>query len=136
MGARRRLSQLKEGSAFEEINISPLIDIVFILLIFFIVTTVFIEETGVEVKKPQASSAISLEKNAIYIAITDRGQVVHAEQDIGVRGVRSVVQRLLKKEDLPVIIQADKKASVELYTKVHDQALLAGAKRINLATTR
>ena len=54
-----------------DINISPLIDMVFILLIFFIVTTVFVEETGVDVNKPQAASAVQLEKNSILIAITD-----------------------------------------------------------------
>ena len=130
---RRQLLQ-KESFNSEEINISPLIDIVFILLIFFIVTTVFVEETGVNVQKPKATASNSLQKNAIYIAITDRGQIIHAEQNIGIKGVRSVVQRLLKREDLPIIIQADKKASIDLYTKVHDQALLAGAKKINLAT--
>ena len=53
-----------------EINLSPMIDMVFILLIFFIVTTVFVEETGVEVNKPEASAAIQLEKNSILIAVT------------------------------------------------------------------
>ena len=54
-----------DSNGSDEINISPLIDVVFILLIFFIVTTVFVEETGVDVTKPQASSAVDLEKNSI-----------------------------------------------------------------------
>ena len=70
----------------EEINVSPLIDIVFILLIFFIVTTVFVEETGVEVQRPQAASAADLDKESILIAITAEGKVVYGGREIGVRG--------------------------------------------------
>jgi biopolymer transport protein ExbD len=118
----------------DEINVSPLIDIVFILLIFFIVTTVFVEETGVEVQRPQSASADLLEKNSILIAITADGRVVFGGNEIGIRGVRGVVKRLLKQNDQPVIVQADKAVSVELYTQVHDEAALAGASQINLAT--
>jgi len=119
----------------EEINVSPLIDIVFILLIFFIVTTVFVEETGVEVTRPQAASADDLEKESILIAITAEGKVVYGGREVGVRGVRGVVRRLMKQDaDMPVIVQADKAASIDLYTQVHDEASLAGATRINLAT--
>ena len=124
------------SSRVEEINISPLIDIVFILLIFFIVTTVFVEETGVEVQRPQAASAVDLEKNSILIAITKEGKVVYGGQEIGVSGVRGIVKRLLKKEPMPVIVQADKNASVDLYTRVHDEASLGGAQSINLATVK
>ena len=119
----------------EEINVSPLLDIVFILLIFFIVTTVFVEETGVEVKRPEAASADDLEKESILIAITEDSRVVYGGNEIGVRGVRGIVRRLLKDdEEMPGIIQADKKSSIELYTRVHDEASLAGATRINLAS--
>lgn len=119
----------------EEINVSPLIDIVFILLIFFIVTTVFVEETGVEVQRPQAASADDLEKESILIAITAEGKIVYGRREIGVRGVRGVVRRLMRQDkEMPVIVQADKAASIDLYTQVHDEAALAGATRINLAT--
>ena len=119
----------------DEINVSPLIDIVFILLIFFIVTTVFVEETGVEVQRPQAASAADLEKESILIAITAEGKIVYGGREVGVRGVRGVVRRLMKQDkDMPVIVQADKAASIDLYTRVHDEAALAGAQRINLAT--
>ena len=64
MRARRSINEVEEVS---EINVSPLIDMVFILLIFFIVTTVFVEETGVEVDKPQSASAVALEKTAFYL---------------------------------------------------------------------
>ncbi len=118
----------------EEINIAPLIDIIFILLIFFIVTTVFVEETGVDVQRPQAAASAMLEKEAILIAITAEGNVVYGGREIGVQGVRGVVQRLLKEAEMPVIIQADRNVSVDLYSKVHDAALLAGAKQVSLAT--
>ncbi len=131
---RRRLLYATETKS-EEINVSPLIDIVFILLIFFIVTTVFVEETGVEVSRPQAASASMLEKNSILIAITSEGNIVYGGREIGLSGVRGTVQRLLKNDDMPVIVQVDKAVSIELYTKVHDAAMLAGAKRISMATT-
>ena len=120
----------------QEINVSPLIDIVFILLIFFIVTTVFVEETGVEVQRPQAASAIDLEKNSILIAITEEGKIVYGGREIGINGVRGLVKRLIKKEAMPVIVQADKNVSVDLYTRVHDEASLGGAQSINLATVQ
>ena len=90
MPRARTLTNSSSGS--DEINISPLIDMVFILLIFFIVTTVFVEETGVEVSKPQAASAIDLDKNSILIAITSNGQVVYGGKDVGIGGIRSTVQ--------------------------------------------
>lgn len=131
---RRRLLYSNEAKG-EEINVSPLIDIVFILLIFFIVTTVFVEETGVDVQRPQAASASMLEKNSILIAITEEGRVVYGGKEIGVSGVRGTVQRLLKQSDMPVILQVDKDVSVDRYTQVHDAALLAGATRISMATS-
>ena len=127
----------RSAGKVDEINVSPLIDIVFILLIFFIVTTVFVEETGVEIKRPQAASASMLEKQSILIAITADGQVVWGGQNIGVRGVQGTVRRLLKQQsDQPVIIQVDQEAVVGLYTQVHDEAALAGASRINMATRK
>ena len=80
MRGRRSVTGTEEGM---DINISPLIDMVFILLIFFIVTTVFVEETGVDVEKPEAASAVQLEKNSILIAVTSKGQVVYGGKEIG-----------------------------------------------------
>jgi biopolymer transport protein ExbD len=117
------------------IDMSPLIDCVFILLIFFIVTTVFVEETGVEVDKPQAASASRLEKNSILIALTGKGQVVYGGRDIGVRGVQPLVRRLVQADDtLPVIVQADKTAPAGLLVRIIDEAKLAGALKVSVAT--
>lgn len=120
-----------------EINISPLIDVVFILLIFFIVTTVFVEETGVNVDKPRAASAQDLEKNSILIAVTSNGQVYQGGRSIGVSGVRSVVAAMLEVDDqMPVIIQGDASANHGIIVSVIDAAKLAGARTVNLATTK
>jgi len=124
-------------SATSEINISPLIDVVFILLIFFIVTTVFIEETGVDVNKPRAASAEDLEKHSILIAVTANGQVYQGGRSIGVVGVRSVVAAMLEEDEtMPIIIQGDTAANHGLIVKVIDAAKLAGAKTVNLATSK
>lgn len=116
------------------IDMSPLIDCVFILLIFFIVTTVFVEETGVEVDKPQAASAVQLEKTSILIALTDKGEVVYGGREIGIGGVQPLVKRLLQKEEVPVIIQADTEANTGLLVRIIDEAKLAGAAKVSLAT--
>ena len=80
------------------IDMSALIDCVFILLIFFIVTTVFVEETGIEVDKPQAASASQLEKNSLLFALSASGQVVYGGKDVGIQGVRGIVKRTLLRE--------------------------------------
>lgn len=130
--ARRTLSQ--SLAVQEEINISPLIDMVFILLIFFIVTTTFVEETGVEVDKPEAASSISLEKQSIMIAITADNKVIYGGQEIGLSGVRSVVRRLTKADDSPVILQVDRTVSSEMLVRVIDESKLGGAKKVSLST--
>ncbi|MCG8432355.1 MAG: biopolymer transporter ExbD [Candidatus Omnitrophica bacterium] len=118
------------------IDISPLIDCVFILLIFFIVTTTFVEETGVEVDKPQAASSVQLEKNSILIALTDKGEVVYGGRDIGLSGVQPLVKRMLRKEEIPVIIQADNSAQSGLLVRIIDEAKLAGAEKVSLAARK
>ena len=118
----------------DEINISPLIDVVFILLIFFIVTTTFVEEVGVEVSKPNAISVEQLKKDSIMIAITSDGRIVYGGRNIGTAGVKSLVDRLLDNGDLPVVILTDKSVSAELLVKVIDEAKLGGATLVNIAT--
>ena len=133
----RRFRNFTDNSSSSEINISPLIDVVFILLIFFIVTTVFVEETGVDVNKPRAASAEDLEKNSILIAVTANGQVYQGGRSIGVSGVRSVVAAMLESDTTtPVIIQGDTDANHGLVVQVIDAAKLAGAKTVNLATAK
>jgi biopolymer transport protein ExbD len=131
-----RFRQHSETSTSDDINISPLIDCVFILLIFFIVTTTFVEETGIEVDRPQAASATTLEKSSILIAVTAKGQVVYGGRDIGVAGVQPLIKRMLLKEDMPVIIQADHSVETGLFVRVIDEAKLAGAEKVSVATRK
>ena len=130
----KRGSILQDEAEMSDINISPMIDMVFILLIFFIVTTVFVEETGIEVNKPEAAAAVQLEKNSILIAISSDGKVIYGGREIGVSGVSPIVKRLTLKEDIPVIIQADEGASHGVFSRVYGEAKLAGAKSINFST--
>ncbi len=117
-----------------DINLSPMIDCIFILLIFFIVTTVFVEESGIEVNKPQASATLSLDKNSILIAISDGDKVYYGGEEIGVTGVRPRIQRILATQNSDVIIQADAAASHGVFARVYGEAKAAGAQRIHFAT--
>ena len=117
-----------------EINISPLIDMVFILLIFFIVTTVFVEEPGVDVNKPRAIMSKDLEKNSILIAITNTNQVVYGGREIGVSGIRPIVRRLTNKDKMPVILQVDEATAAGLVVRAIDEAKLGGAEQVSIST--
>lgn len=133
----RRFQRFGEpaNEASSEINISSLIDVVFILLIFFIVTTVFVEESGVEINKPRAATQHDLERNSILIGITAAGQVFYGGQEIGASGVQSTISRLMRQEEMPVIIQADRSTPTEVTVQVLDEAKLAGAKKVFVSTT-
>ncbi|PCJ18682.1 MAG: biopolymer transporter ExbD [SAR86 cluster bacterium] len=131
---RPSIQQRLESQNDHRIDLSPLLDVVFILLIFFIVTTVFVKETGVEIDKPQALSTAQLERTVIMIAITENGQVVYDSSNIGVAGVRATVYQLLQAQDRPVVVQADKSVRTELLVQVIDEAKLAGAESVNIAT--
>ncbi len=128
-----RTSRLTTEEESASIDMTPLIDMMFNLLLFYIVTTTFIEDTGVRVQKPQAATAVQLEKESILIAITAQGQVVYGGKEIGVSGVRPIVRRLTQKEPLPVILQVDEKASAGLVVRVLDEANLGGAKAVSIA---
>lgn len=133
------MGRFRDSGSDEEgepgIDMSPMMDCIFILLIFFIVTTTFVEETGVEVDKPQAASAVNLEKTSILIALTAGGQVVYGGQDISLGGVQSLVRRTLAKDPaVPVIIQADAAAPSGQLVRVIDEAKLGGAQKVSIAT--
>jgi biopolymer transport protein ExbD len=133
MRFRRTLSEPDEPT---ELNLIPLIDVIMFLLIFFISTTSFVEEPGVEVDKPQAASAKQLDKTSIIFAVTSDGRVAYGGKEIGLGGVRPTVQRLCAKEPLPVVIQADQNARTGVLIRVIDEAKLGGAKDVSLATEK
>ena len=133
----RRFRHSTSNDSVSSVDISPLIDVVFILLIFFIVTAVFVKETGVEVSKPRAASAEDLQKQAILIAVTAEGRVWHAGREIGKDGVRAVVAAMLEEDSsTPVVIRADADADTEDTVSVIDAAKLAGAESVSLATEK
>jgi biopolymer transport protein ExbD len=119
-----------------EINLSPMIDCIFILLIFFIVTTVFVEETGVEVVKPRIVAYDKLDKNSLQFAITAENKVVYGGKEIGVSGVAVRVKQAMAKGDVPINIQADERADVGLFDRVVTEAKLAGATRIAFSSAQ
>lgn len=131
----RRFRHSMNSSEASGIDISPLIDVVFLLLIFFIVTTVFVEETGIEVSKPRAASSQDLERQSILLAITAEGRVWQGGREIGQDGVRAVVSALLEETpESPVIIRADSATPTQATVQVIDSAKLAGAGSVSLAT--
>jgi len=129
-----RQSILAEPDPKTEINLSPMIDCIFILLIFFIVTTVFVEEPGVEIVKPEATLDAELERNSVIIAITAENKVVYGGKELGVAGVGARVRQILNRDALPVIIQADAGADHGVFSDVWSELKNAGAKKISLST--
>ena len=128
-----RLQRRLEQEEATTIDMSPLLDVVFILLIFFIVTTVFVKETGVEVDKPQSLTAQQLEQTVILLAITDNGEIFYNGSNIGIAGIRGTVEQLQRSKPRPVVIQADKNVPTQLLLEVIDEAKLAGTPTVNLA---
>lgn len=120
-----------EGDDEVHIDLSPMIDCIFILLIFFIVSTVFVEETGVKVNKPDVGAAASaLDSNSILIAVTKDDKVFYGGENVGLQGIIGKIKPLLTETpDMPVIIQGDKESSHGMVQQVHGQAMLAGAQK-------
>jgi biopolymer transport protein ExbD len=130
---RKRHSRRQSG-AIAEVNMTPLIDMVFILLIFFIVTTSFVKETGVDVSRPSAKTAVKKELANILISITPNGEVWMDKRQIDRRAVRANVERMhAENPEGSVIILADKEAKTGLLIEVMDQARLAGVANVSIA---
>ena len=117
-----------------ELNIAPLIDMVFILLIFFLVTTSFVRETGVDINRPAAITAISKKKANILVGITKDDRIFMEKREIDIRAVRANVERALAENpESAVIIVADRESKTGTVIKVMDECKLAGAKDVSLA---
>ena len=106
----------------QEINVSPLIDVVFILLIFFIVSATFVSVPGVEVNRPKVQTATSLQRNSILFALSNENQLFHGGQEIQLDEMGTVIENSDKKRDKPVIIQVDQWADASILAKVVAQA--------------
>ena len=106
----------------QEINVSPLIDVVFILLIFFIVSATFVSVPGIEVNRPKVQTATSLQRNSILFALSNENQLFHGGQEIQLDEMGTVIENTDKKRDKPVIIQVDQWADASILAKVVAQA--------------
>ena len=125
---------LQEQEEAEEINMTPMLDVVFILLIFFIVTASFVKEAGIEVNRPEAATAVKKERANILVAISDKGEIWINKRRVDVRAVQANIERL--KAENPqgtVVIQADKKATTDVLIKVMDSARAAGVFDVSIA---
>jgi len=131
MNSRQRFTDSADET---KIDLSPMIDCIFILLIFFIVTTVFVEEPGVDILKPAAITAADLEKNSIIIAVTAEDKVIYGGKEIGIGGVAVRVKQLLQQNNYPVIIQGDVGASHKTVSQVWSEVKNAGASKISIST--
>jgi len=117
-----------------EINITPMLDIVFIMLIFFIVTTSFTKETGAMITKPEAEQAVSLRNGTILIGIKSNDDIWMSKRLIELREVRSMVEQARAENPKgSVVIVADKQARIGTVTLVMDQVKMAGIEGIAIS---
>ncbi|MEM1022780.1 MAG: biopolymer transporter ExbD [Myxococcota bacterium] len=130
MARRRKDRRLEE----EEIDMTPMLDIVFIMLIFFIVTATFAKESGIDVNKPGAVTAERKERASILIAIDEGDEIWLDNRNVDIRAVRANIERLrAENPEGGVVIQADKESRNRTLVKVMDAARLAGVEDVSLA---
>jgi biopolymer transport protein ExbD len=117
-----------------EINITPMLDIVFIMLIFFIVTTSFIKETGIDPNRPEADTAIAQERGNILIAINEIGDIWMNKRKIELGQVRQMIEQARNESpESTVVIIADEKSATGVLIDLMDQIRLAGITNISVA---
>jgi len=122
-------------TAQTEIQMTPLIDMVFILLIFFVVTTSFVSETGLDIRRPQSSSSETLPHENIPVAIGADGRITADGRRIGLLSIRPFLQKKLRTQPgLAVVLVADKAVSVDRVVRVMDEVRSAGINEVALAT--
>ena len=128
---RRRRSRQEEES---EVNLTPMLDVVFIMLIFFIVTASFVKEAGIDITRPPAATAERKERGNILIAITNNDQIWVDRRQVDPRALRANIERLhAENPQGSVIIQADVESKNGLLVQVMDAARLAGVSSVSLA---
>ena len=117
-----------------EVNLTPMLDVVFIMLIFFIVTASFVKEAGIEITRPPAATAERKERGNILIAITKDNQIWIDRRQVSPQALRANIERLhAENPQGSVVIQADEKSQNGLLVRVMDAARLAGVSSVALA---
>jgi len=131
---RRPLASLGSEEEENEINLTPMLDVVFIMLIFFIVTASFIKESGIDVNRPDAPTAQKVEDANILIAINANDEIWIDRRNVDPRAVRPNIERLHAENPKgSVVIQADKKSTNEMLVVVMDAARQAGVYNVSIA---
>lgn len=130
-----RHRRIKQGDDNTDINISPMIDMVFILLIFFIVTTVFVDERGIPIDKPQPAPPDQEQTESdepIIFNIQNNGQILHHGNAVNVSQIEKIVRDGLSRADVPVILQVQRNALSGLLVQVIDNAYAGTADKISV----
>ena len=130
-----RLRTKEERNEEDSINVSPLIDVVFILLIFFIVSATFVSLPGINVKRPKAITAESLEKNSILFALSEKDKIFYGGEEVKLAEISSLIERASKKRKKPVVVQTDQMADASLLAKVVAKARLSSPS-VSIATRK
>ncbi|RDL30282.1 biopolymer transporter ExbD [Photobacterium damselae] len=129
-----RLTRPSRNREDAQIDLTSMLDIVFIMLIFFIVTSSFVRESGVEVNRPQASHAVSQKDTGIFIAITSANDIYIDKRIVDAERVQATIEHMLVDQpDAALVIQADEHAYNGTVVKVMDAAKGAGVTNIALA---
>ncbi len=127
---RRRAADSEES----EVNLTPMLDVVFIMLIFFIVTASFVKEAGIDVNRPSAATAERKEKGNILVAISEDNQIWIDRRQVDPRALRANIERMhAENPNGAVVIQADEESKNKLLVMVMDAARLAGVKNVSIA---
>ena len=119
-----------------EINISPMIDMMFLLLIFFIVNAGFMEDTSLSIQKPKAAAAKMIQNKSFIFSITREGEVFYAGQKIGLSGITDLLKQSMNNMEEPVVLVADRSSQSGTLVQVLDACNLAGARNVNVATEK
>ena len=128
---RKRHARQEDDSA---IDMTPMLDIVFIMLIFFIVTATFVKESGLDVTRPDAETAVKQNRVGILIAIGENNEIYINRREVDLAAVRANVERLhAENPQGGAVIQADKKAETGVLVEIMDQVRLAGVGAISIA---
>ena len=118
-------------------DMTPMLDVVFIMLIFFIVTTSFVKESGIDVSRPSASTAKQKDRANIMVAIRENGEIWIQKRQVDIRAVRANIERLhAESPEGSVVIQADKGSKTGMLVQVMDQVRLAGVMNISIAAKK
>ena len=134
---RRSNAGMGQDEDENEINLTPMLDVVFIMLIFFIVTASFIKEAGIDVNRPDAPTSQSVEDANILIAISANDEIWIDRRLIDPRAVRANIERLHAENPKgSIVIQADKKSTNEMLVVVMDASRAAGVFNVSIAANR